>query len=90
MTPLDTLYVRAQITIALLLMLGFFATLFTLILHYHDMSAQQVGVVSGLLTVLPTLLALVLQSFFPKHTPTNGDGVAPVPTNSQSPQEGKP
>ncbi len=88
MTPIDTLYVRAQIGIAILLMLGFFATLFTLILRYHDMSAQQVGVVSGLLTVLPTLLALVLQSFFPKHTPT--EAVASDPTLSKPPQEGKP
>lgn len=85
---LDTLWVRAQVGLAFALLLLFFALIFVLVFFWKEMSAQQVGFLGGLTTVIPTLLALTMNAFFPKHnvsealTNSNPPGVQNVPTTT--------
>jgi hypothetical protein len=60
---------RAQISLALLFTVGFFAVLAAMLLVKKDMSATELTIFTGLVGVLGTMLALILNFFFSRARP---------------------
>jgi len=69
MTFADKLLAWAQVTLAVVFSIGFFAVLFFLMLGHRDMSTTEVTILTGLVSVLGTLLALMMNFFFARTRP---------------------
>jgi len=69
MNNVDTMLARAQVGLAFLFAVGFFALLFMLLLFHRDMSATELTILTGLVSVLGTLLALMMNFFFARTRP---------------------
>lgn len=65
----DKLLACAQVGLALLFAIGFFAVLFFLMLYHKEMSATEITILTGLVSVLGTLLALQQNFFFARTRP---------------------
>lgn len=79
----DLLHLRTQRNLAMVLIIGYFGTVWSLIYFWKEMSSGQIGLLSGLLGVLTAILPLSLQSFFPKHNPESTAG----PTGPAAPAQ---
>ena len=77
MNEYDMLHLRTQRNLAIILILGYFAAVGSLIFYWREMSAQQVAMLTGLLGVLTTVLPLTMQSFFGKHQSTSDPDLDP-------------
>jgi hypothetical protein len=69
MTFADKLLAWAQVCLAFLFTLGFFAVLFFLMLFNKQMSTTEITILTGLVSVLGTLLALQQNFFFARTRP---------------------
>lgn len=76
----DQLLARAQVGIAFLFSAGFFGVLFLLMLYHKEMGTTEVTILTGLVSVLGTLLALMMNFFFSRARPA----ALPDPTTTSS------
>jgi hypothetical protein len=76
----DLLLARAQVIIAILFAVGFFGVLFALMFFAKAMSDTVVTILTGLVSVLGTLLALIMNFFFARQRP-QADSI-PDPTTT--------
>lgn len=65
----DLLLARAQVGLAVMFALGFFGVLFFLMCYHKEMSSTEVTILTGLVSVLGTLLALQQNFFFARTRP---------------------
>ena len=69
MYDVDRILARAQVGLAFLFAFGFFALLFVLLLFHRDLSSTELTILTGLVSVLGTLLALMMNFFFARTRP---------------------
>lgn len=69
MTWVDKLLALAQVSFAFLFTLGFFSILFLLMYLHKDMSTTEVTILTGLVSVLGTLLTQQMMFFFARTRP---------------------
>ena len=79
-TDVDQLLARAQVGLAVLFSIGFFGVLFALMFYHKEMSTTEVTILTGLVSVLGTLLALMMNFFFARTRPA----ALPDPTVTSS------
>jgi len=66
---IDLLLARAQVTLAILFAVGFFAVLAAMLLIHKDMTATELTIFTSLVGVLGTMEALILNFFFSRTRP---------------------
>jgi hypothetical protein len=69
MNNVDTMLARAQVGLAFLFALGFFALLGVLLMVHREMTPTELTILTGLVSVLGTLLALMMNFFFARTRP---------------------
>ena len=69
MNDVDRMLARAQVGLAFLFAGGFFTLLFMLLMFKRDMSPTELTILTGLVSVLGTLLALQMNFFFARTRP---------------------
>lgn len=69
MNDVDKMLARAQVGLAFLFAAGFFGLLFTLLLFHREMTPTELTILTGLVSVLGTVLALILNFFFARTRP---------------------
>lgn len=80
MYDVDRILARAQVGLAILFSVGFFGLLFSLIFFHRDMSPTELTILTGLVSVLGTLLALMMNFFFARTRPA----ALPDPTTTST------
>ena len=65
----DKLLAHAQIGLAFLIAIGFLAMLGILLFHSTTLTTEGTTIVTGLLSVLGTILTLQMNFFFARHRP---------------------
>jgi hypothetical protein len=78
MYDINKILARAQVGLAFLFAVGFFALLFLLLLYHKDLGSTELTILTGLVSVLGTLLALMMNFFFARTRPA----ALPDPTTS--------
>ena len=84
MYDVDKILARAQVGLAFLFAMGFFGLLFALLLFHRDMSATELTILTGLVSVLGTLLALMMNFFFARTRPAALPDPTTTTTSTQS------
>src|ERR1039457_4263256 len=84
MYDVDKILARAQVGLAFLFAIGFFGLLFALLLFHRDMSATELTILTGLVSVLGTLLALMMNFFFARTRPAALPDPTTTTTSTQS------
>jgi hypothetical protein len=79
-TQADLLLARAQVGLGFMILFGFLAILAALLFHTGTMSSTEVTILTGLLSVLGTILTLVMNFFFARQRPPT----LPDPTTTSS------
>jgi hypothetical protein len=89
---IEVLLARAQIGLALIFSMGFFALLFVMILYHKDLTSTELTIITSMLSVLATVLTSQMAFFFSRSRPTgipDGTGgqapLAPFKPESASP-----
>lgn len=85
MNVADLMLARAQVGLAYLLAGGFLGILGILLFHSSTMSATEVTILTGLLSVLGTILTLVMNYFFARQRPPTLPDPAQVTTTTETP-----
>lgn len=67
MNDVDKLLARAQVWLAVLVACGFLGLLFVLLFHSVELTAAGTTIVTGLLSVLGTILTLQMNFFYARH-----------------------
>jgi hypothetical protein len=70
LNAIEQLLARAQVGLAFLFAIGFFALLFILLTYHREMTSTELTILTGLVSVLGTLLALIMNFFFARTRPT--------------------
>jgi hypothetical protein len=79
-SDVDRLLARAQVGLAFLFSFGFFGVLFFLMLYHRELSPTELTTLTGLVSVLGTLLALQMNFFFARTRPA----ALPDPTTTST------
>jgi len=84
MYDVDKLLARAQVGLACLFSFGFFGLLAGLIFFHRDMTPTELTILTGLVSVLGTLLALQMNFFFARTRPAALPDPTTTTTSTQS------
>jgi hypothetical protein len=84
MYDVDKILARAQVGLAFLFATGFFALLFMLLLYHRELSSTELTILTGLVSVLGTLLALMMNFFFARTRPAALPDPTTTTTSTQS------